>query len=263
MKKIAVLALGVVIMTSSGCRMAPRLEAPATYTWEFGNRLGLDSKSLQHHEIGKQKVQPRLDWPARVAVVRVEKKTSYMPVSQDQWDSALRRSNIVESVSVLDGIGVEELPKLARRSKAPTIKRKKSGSAPNSVSGMFAAERWFATAASSDLIFLYATQVSSDTYWNTWVFGYLSLVGVPFLPAQEQAARAVSKGFLIDVKTGEVLETAGASATDFRSANPIFVMEPLHELEQKVVKEAEQDLVAQLAKKLEELHQRTRPSRTK
>jgi len=249
--------------------MAPKLEAPSVYTWEFGKRLGLDSKNLERREIGKKGAQPEVDWPARVAVVRVEKQTSYMPIPQDEWDLTLKRSNIVESVSVLDGIGVQELPKLpkppkpAKPSKTPPSKRKKPTTQPTGVSGMFAAERWFATAANSDLIFLYATQVSRDTYWNSWVFGYLTLVGIPFLPAEEQAARAVSKGFLIDVKTGEVLETAGASATEFRSANPIFVMEPLHELEQRVVKAAEEDLVGQLAKKLEELHTRTRPTRSK
>jgi hypothetical protein len=247
--------------------MAPRLEAPSPYTWEFGKRLGLDQKSLESQKVGgRDAAARRVHWPARVAVIRVEKETSYMPISQGEWDETLRRSSVVESVSVLDGIGVEKLPSLKRkpsqRSSSKDGKANRSRSTEDETA-LFTAERWFAQAANSDLIFLYATQVSTDTYWNPWVFTYMSVVGIPFAPAQEQAARAVSKGFLVDVKTGEVLETAGAIASRERSTNPVFVMEPLHELEQQVVHEAELELVQQLAKKVEELHARTRPARTK
>ena len=95
MKRTMALIMTTGALLSSGCQMAPKLEAPSPYTWEFGKRLGLDHKSMGEQRVGGRDAAIRaLHWPARVAVVRVEKETNYMPVSQDEWDATFAGSEM-------------------------------------------------------------------------------------------------------------------------------------------------------------------------
>jgi len=237
--------------------MAPRLEAPQIRSSDFGVPLAR-AGSLRESDIGKwREIGVSVSWPATLAVLQVHRDNRYVALSQDEWDGTLRPSGAVRSVNILDGLGVGDEPL-----HVPVARHGGGRGGPPEVEpdqrALFVAERWMASAAQAELLFLYTTKVSTDTYWNLWLVTYPLVLTIPILPAEEQTAQAVAKGFLVDVKTGKILETAGAAATESRAANPVIVTRPLFQLELEVARRAEMRMIQQLAQKLAELRERAR-----
>lgn len=239
-----------------GCRMAPIIQAPVIRSSEFGLPLAR-AGDLSEADIAKwDRAQVDISWPATLAVLQVHRDNRYVALSQEEWDPMIRASGAIKGVNILDGLGVgdESLHGLVarhddRRREGPPESQPQGGA-------LFVPERWIASAAKADLVFLYATKVATDTYWNHWAASWLLIVTIPFTPAEEQTAQAVSKGFLVDVKTGKILETAGATAMQSRTANPVIVSRPIFQLEQEVAREAETRMIAQLTEKLRALQER-------
>ena len=250
MRKIVCLSL--LLLTAAGCRMGPALEGPQVYPSEFGIPMARAGK-LRESDIEQwQKTDARVTSPVTLAVLQVHRDTRYAGLSQEEWDDGIRRAQAARQVCILDGLGIgdEHLHENGLdRATAQEVAQKqpvidaKTGS-------LFVAERWAASAAGANVIFIFATKVASDTYWNYWWTSYLLVVCMPFVPAQEQTVQAVTKGFLVDVTTGKILETAGAISTKNRRANPILRTEPLFQLEQAAVREAEMKTIDQIAAKL-------------
>ena len=249
-------ALFLVAMATAGCRMAPQLEAPHIRSSEFGLPLAR-AGTLHESDIGRwNETKIKLAWPATLAVLQVHRDNRYVALAQGNWDKIIGESGAIEVVNILDGLGVgdESLHSQVARHDEPRGGPREVDPKQNS---LFMSERWIASASGSDLTFLYATKVATDTYWNAWAASYFLILPAPFVPAEEQTAQAVAKGFLVDVKTGKIIATAGGEAMKSRTANPVIVMHPLFQLEQAVAREAETRMIEQLSRKLRELRGRT------
>ncbi|MBI2933499.1 MAG: hypothetical protein HYY16_17795 [Planctomycetes bacterium] len=237
-----------------GCRMAPELKAPHILSSEFGMPLAR-AGDVRESDISRwQKADVSLAWPATLAVLQVHRDNRYVAVSQGEWDAALADQRGVKAVNILDGLGVGDESLHAAVARHP--EQRQGPPEVETDQGLFVVERWTASAAQSDLLFVYATKVATDTYWNMWTMTYFLLLTIPVVPAEEQTAQAVAKGFLIDVKTGKILETAGAVATESRTANPVIINRPMFQLEQQVARQAETRMIEQLGQKIESLRAR-------
>lgn len=235
---------------TAGCRMGPELEGPQMYPSEFGVPMAKVGP-LTQADIGPwEKVVPKVEWPAALAVLQVHRDSEYVALSQAEWDAGVGKLSGMKQVAILDGLGIGD-----EQLHASAVRRDVHAEAPPKVvdaetGNLFVRERWAASAAGANLVFVFATKVASDTYWNHWWMSYFLVVPTPFVPAQEQTVQAVTKGFLVDVKTGKILETAGTVSTKYRRANPILRTEPLFQLEQDAVRAAELDMIEQVAQKL-------------
>ena len=214
------MALVVTVAASAaGCRMGPHLEGPQVYPSEFGvpmARIG----PLQQGDIAPwDKVVPKVQWPAALAVLQLHRDTEYVALSQDDWDAGVGKLAGMRQVNILDGLGIgdEQLHGSGTRRDLHAEPPAKVVDAEQGT--LFVRERWAASAAGSNLVYVFATKVASDTYWNNWWMSYFLFVPIPFVPAQEQTVQAVAKGFLVDVKTGKILETAGTISTKSRVAS--------------------------------------------
>jgi hypothetical protein len=235
---------------AAGCRMGPHLEGPQVYPSEFGAPMAKVG-ALHEADIGPwEKVVPKLTWPATVAVLQLHRDTRYVALGQDEWDKSVGALPGVRQVNILDGLGIGDEELHAQGSRADLHRAPAPAPVEWGKNTLFVRERWAASAAGASFVFVFATKVASDTYWNYWWTSYALLVPTFFVPAQEQTVQAVSKGFLVDVKTGRILETAGTVATRSRHANPILRTEPIFQLEQEAVREAELRMIEQVAEKL-------------
>jgi len=254
-RKRALLALPVILLAGAvagaGCRLATVIESPHIHSSEFGQPLARAGGVAEGEIAGWEGTPVALEWPATLAVLQVHRDNRYVAHSQDEWDGALRSTGALKGVNVVDGLGIGD--EKMHESVARHIERKGPNEAQPQKGKLFVPERWLASASRSNLLFIYATKVTTDSYWNLWAVSYPLLITAPFLPAEEQTAQAIAKGFLVDVRTGKILETAGAVATESRSANPIIITRPMFQLEQQVARDAERRMIEQLAQKIVEL----------
>lgn len=253
----ALLALSVVVCLAgagAGCRMATVIESPHIHSSEFGQPLARAGAVNEGEIASWEGTAVAVEWPATIAVLQVHRDNRYVAHSQDEWDAALRSTGALKGVNVVDGLGIGD--EAMHESVARHIERKGPNEAQPHRGKLFVPERWLASASRSNLLFIYATKVTTDSYWNLWAVTYPFILTAPFLPAEEQTAQAIAKGFLVDVKTGKILETAGAVATQSRSANPIIITRPMFQLEQQVAREAEKRMIEQVAQKILELKRR-------
>ncbi len=245
-----IIPFALVATAVAGCRMGPRLEGPQVYPSEFGAPMARIGK-LAESDIGSwEKVEARVRWPSTLAVLQLHRDTRYAALSQDDWDVETDKVPDLRQVNILDGLGIGDEQPHGSPTRGDTHAEAPLQVVEADMGTLFVRERWAASAAGANVIFVFATKVASDTYWNYWWTSYMLLVPVPFVPAQEQTVQAVAKGFLVDVKTGKILETAGAVSTCSRRANPVLRTEPLFQLERKAVREAELRMIGQISAKL-------------
>ncbi len=222
------------VLVLAGCRMGPMIEGPEIGPSEFDIPMGA-ADTLRESDVERWRgVSGQVEWPVNLAVLQVHRDSRYAALAQGEWEEALRASGHVRRVSILDGLAIPPAP----------------GGATDPAGSLFLRERWAAATAGADLLYLYVTKLASDTFWNHWFMTYVLVVPIPFVPAQEQTAQAVTKGFLVDVKTGKILETVGTLSTLSRRANPILRTEPLFQLEVESVHDAETGMVRALAGKI-------------
>jgi len=253
MGKKAWLWTGLLLM--AGCRMGPALEGPQVYPSEFGIPM-VRAGRLRETDIEQwQKTDPHIQVPVTLAVLQVHRDTRYAALSQEDWDAGIQKTQAARQVCILDGLGVgdEHLHQVGLGGATEREASERQPTIDSKTGSLFVAERWAASTAGANVVFIFTTKVASDTYWNYWWTSYFLVVPMPFAPAQEQTVQAATKGFLVDVTTGKILETAGALSTNNRRANPILRTEPLFQLEQAAVHDAEAKTIAQIAAKLTSL----------